>query len=191
MRILTTIAEHARTVLIRVLLPGEETLRFRGLIKARELPTGCELPDFLTWWPRLSERERERYTVYEHSNALTTNGRNQVLTYIGSSTATTLGFGQYFAVGNFGINTVSPGDTSVQGEFYRAVPNTTVITGTQIDVSTYFGPTSGTGLISNAGLFGINATATLGSGTLMTHALYNYTKPNGTAVTFDYLINLQ
>ena len=188
MRHLTTIAEHARTALIRILLKNQDALFVTGIIKARALPHGCELSDFLNWWPRVSEHDRDLWTVYEHKNMLTTTGRNQALTYLGSSTSTTLGFAQYFAVGNFGINTVSPGDSSVQGEFFRAVPNT--ITGTQVDISTFFGPTQGVGLITNAGLFGINATSTSGSGTLMTHALYNYTKPSGTPVTFDYLINL-
>ena len=49
----------------------------------------------------------------------------------------------------------------------------------------------GNGLLTNAGLFGVNATATLNSGTLMTHTLYAYNKPNGQAVSNDYLIILQ
>ncbi len=139
----------------------------------------------------MSERERERYTVHEAHNILTLSGFAQLLTYIGSNAATTLGFSQYFAVGTFPIISVQAGDTSVVGEIFRAVPSSQTITGNQLTLSTFFGPSQGNGLLTNAGLFGVNATATLGSGTLMTHTLYAYNKPNGQAVSNDYLIILQ
>src|SRR5204862_7770868 len=61
-RIQTNIAEHVRTALIRVLL--SDALHFSGLVKVRELPRDCEFADFMAWWPRLTERERERWTAY-------------------------------------------------------------------------------------------------------------------------------
>lgn len=190
-RIITNIIEHARTVAVRVLLPNQTTIGIKGTVRIRELPKGCELSDFLDMWGKLTPREKDRMTVAEHHNTLTTAGRDAVLTYISSSTATTLGFAQFFAVGTFPINSVSPGDNSVQTELFRAVPQAFTKTGTQVDVATFFGASQANGIYTNAGLYGLNATATLGSGTLMTHTLYSYTKANGAAIVNDYLLNLQ
>lgn len=187
----THIVEHVRTVLIRVLLKDAEMLHFTGLVKVRELPRDCAFADFMAWWPRLTERERERWTAYEHRNVLTSSGRTQLLTYASSGLATTLGFAQEFSVGTSPIISVSAGDTSVQGELYRSAPTTTTITGNQVDISTYFGPSQANGNYTNAGLYGVNATSTLGTGTLMTHTLYTYTKSNGVPITNDYIITLQ
>lgn len=172
--------------------PPEEPLQgfWCGIIKVRELPKDITLQDYEEWWPRLSEHERERYTAYEAHNILTLSGFNQLLTYISSSTATTLGFSQYFAVGTFPIITVQAGDTSVQGEIFRAVPSSATTIGNQLTLSTFFGASQGNGNYTNAGLYGVNATSTLGSGTLMTHTLYTYTKSNGTPISNDYIIVL-
>lgn len=190
-RILTNIIEHVRTVAIRILIPDRNRLGLDGLVKIRELPYGCEMADFLEMWEKMTPREKERMTVYEHHNTITSAGRTQALTYLSSSTATTLGFAQYFAVGTFPINSVSPGDTSVQTEIFRAVPQTITITGTQADVATMFGSAQANGTYTNCGLYGINATSTSGSGSLMTHSIYQYTKANGQAIVNDYLLNLQ
>ncbi len=182
--------ERIRTAIARLIL-GREYVRFVGIVRVRELPYGITEKDFLEWWPRADEKERDRYTAYEHKNILTTNGRNQLLTYISSGLATTLGFAQEFAVGTFPITSVSPGDTAVQGEIFRAAPNTITITGQQVDISTFFGSSQANGNYTNCGLYGINATSTLGSGTLMTHTLYSYNKQNGQAITNDYLVQVQ
>ncbi len=169
----------------------EECIKLTGIIKARELPHGCSQEDFVDWWPRLTEQERERYTVYEHKNILTTTGRNQLLNFIASNNAVIGAFAQFFSVGTLNITAVSPGDTQVQGEIFRAVPTLITLTGQQVDISTYFGPSQANGVYSNAGLYGINATSTLSSGTLMTHALYVYNKLNTVAITSDYLVVMQ
>lgn len=168
-----------------------EQIFWQGIVKVRELPAGLSFEEYLAWWPRLTERDRERYTAAEHHNILTLNGFQQLLTYVSSGNATTLGFSQYFSVGTFPITTVQAGDTSVQGELFRAAPTSSTITGNQLTLSTYFGASQANGNYTNAGLYGVNATATLGSGTLMTHTLYTYTKSNGTAISNDYIIILQ
>lgn len=187
----TNIIEHVRTILIRILIPDQNRVGIDGHILLRELPHDCTLFDFLDMWPKLTPKERDRYTVAEHHNTLTSSGRAQVLTYLSSSYATTLGFAQQFSVGTFPINTVSPGDTAVQGEIFRATPQTITITGTQVDVATYFGPSQANGSYTSCGLYGIAATSTLGTGTLMTHSIYKYNKQNGVPIVNDYLLNQQ
>lgn len=169
-----------------------------GRIKIRLLPDGITKEEFEAWWPRLTEKERERFTVYETHNIITASGRSQILTYIGNNAlsggsvglSNVVPFAQYFSVGTGAIATVSAGDTGMIGELFRAVPSTATISGNTVNISTFFGSTQANGTYTNAGLFGNNATGTLGSGTLCTHALYAYTKASGQSLTNDYLINL-
>jgi hypothetical protein len=161
-----------------------------GIVKVRELPHGCTQKDYAEWWPILTEKERERYTAAENQNVLTLGGFAQLLTYIGSGGATTLGFAQFFSVGTFPIQTVQAGDTGVNGEIYRVAPTSATITGNQLVISSYFGPSNGNGNLTNAGLYGVNATSSLGTGQLMTHTLYSYVKANGQAVSNDYIVIL-
>ena len=166
----------------------EEALHFVGMIKIREFPLDATLEDWLAWWPRLTSRERDRYTLAEAHNLLTSAGRTQLLQFIGNNTGTAP-FSQYLAIGTGNINMVAPADTSLATELYRQVPNTSTITGTQNDLATVIGTNTAPGTWTNCGLFGVNATGTAGSGTLMTHALLSYTKVNGTPVTIDYLLS--
>lgn len=183
----------------RILVPGEK-LHICGLIRAREVPFETEA-EWAYWWlcernlsgkiirpARMSDREKERYTVAACENILVSSGITQVLNYIGSTSGNSTGFAQYFAVGNVAISSVQSNDTSVAGEYFRAVPSAANVTGVQIDLSTFFASGSGNGSITNAGLFGNGASGTLGSGTLFTHSPFAYTKLNGTPITADYLL---
>jgi len=168
-----------------------DNMLFVGRIRTRCLPPITK-EEFLAWWPKLSERERDQYTVYETKNLITTAGRAQLLTYIGAAalSAPVVPFAMYFAVGTFPINTVNPGDTAVNGELFRAVPTTSTVTGNTVDISTFFSTSDANGTYTNCGIFGNNATSTPGSGTLVTHALYSYTKTVFNSLTNDYLITL-
>lgn len=175
----------------------------KGLIRFRELPF-ADYAEYERWWLPLydsagkiirgalmSEREKSRYDVSETSNILTVAGRNQVLTYIASQNSNTAPFAQYFAIGNFPINSVNPGDTSIQGEIFRAPPSTTNITGTQVDLATFIPQGQALANFSNVGLLGINSLPGIGAaGTLVTHALTTYTKGN-VPVTSDYVLSMQ
>ena len=138
---------------------------------------------------RMSKRELERYLAAESHNILTTAGRTLALQFFGNNTGTSP-FAQYLAIGTFPINSVSPGDNTVNTEIYRQVPNTTAITGTQNDIATVIGTNTAAGAWTNCGFFGVNATSTSGSGQLNSHALLSYTKSNGTPVTIDYIPSL-
>lgn len=125
----------------------------------------------------------------EKANILVSGGITQVLNYVGASGGNSTGFAQQFAVGNIGILQVTSADTSVAGEYFRAAPSTASVSGTQQDISVFAGTTQANGLITNAGLWGNGASGTLGSGTLMTHSLFQYNKTNAVAVSFDYLLS--
>lgn len=167
---------------------------FVGHIRVIEHPEGMPLEEYKRWWASLTNGEQRRYRENhlgaEVHNLLTVSGRTQLLSYIGSNAAVNAPFSQYLAIGNFPIANVSGGDTSVQSEIYRQIPNSATVTGTQIDVQTVIGNSTANGSWTNVGLYGLNATSSSGSGTLMTHALLTYTKVNGVGVTIDYLINL-
>ncbi len=180
-----------------------DRVKWEGIIRIRELPFETE-EEYRYWWlpeknsggkvihqSRMSEREKERYQVKEAHNLITSLGRTQLLTFAGSNT-TTAAFSQYFSVGTFPINSVQPGDTIVNGELARYVPSAFTVTGNTVDVSTFFGTSQGNGTLTNCGLWGVNASGTLNTGSLMTHALLNsYVKTNLITTSFDYIIVLQ
>lgn len=185
---------------------GDTSAHFAGLIRIRELPFET-FEEYAKWWlpqeidpetgivivpSRMSEREKERYTVLEARNLLTNSGRTQILGFIGTPTyiASQTPFAQWFEVGTYPFTQPSAGDNTVPGGLARVQPSTAVINGTQIDISCFFGTAQGNGTWTNAGLWGNNATSTLGSGTLMTHSAFAYPKSSSNSATVDYLINL-
>lgn len=182
----------------------EDSLKFHGLIRVRELPFD-NYEEYQRWWlpemkdgqvihmARMSDREKDRYTVVEAHNLITGAGRALILGYIASPTAgvSTPYFAAYFEVGNYPTPTVSAGDTLVQGGLARVAPSTAITTGTQLDIASFFGAATGVGTWTSAGLYGgPSASNTIGTGTLATHSLFSYPKTNSQPVTCDYLINL-
>ncbi len=181
----------------------EETIRVEGIVRIREIPREWDYATYAYWWlpevdaagrvlrpPRMREREKQRYEVAEQHNTLTNAGRALFLDFLSSPTAINTIFAQYFAVGTTSLISVSPGDGAVQGEIARAVPSAFTISNAQADLASYFGPAQALGTLTNGGLYGNNATNVLGSGTLYSHVLLNYTK-GSVPITIDYLFNLQ
>lgn len=203
-RKLQAMIEAGRIRLARAIAPPallKESVHIRGIIRAREVHFNS-ISEWAYWWlcernlsgniigpARMSDREKERYTVAESANILVSSGITQVLNYIGATGGNSAGFAQQFAVGNIALAQVESNDTSVAGEYFRSAPSLASVSGVQQDLSVFFGATVGNGLITNAGLFGNGATSTIGSGVLMTHALFSYNKVNGTPITADYLIS--
>lgn len=179
-----------------------DTLNFKGILKIREIPSDWDDIMFRYWWcdersssgalirkARMSEREKDRWTVLEAENMLMNAGRTQILTFMGQLTAPAV-FTQYYAVGTGTIYLVQPSDFSLTSELFRAVPASFSLVGNAVTVTTNFSTSQANGTYTNAGIFGVNATSTSGSGTLMTHVLYNYTKTSSQAIVNDYTMSL-
>lgn len=168
---------------------SEEPLHFSGHLLFYELPESLTEQEYRRYWLVLSHRERERYLIHEASNLLTSAGRNQLLTFAGAS-GTTSAFAQYIAFGT-GPTVITGSNTVVATEIYRAIPASSTISGNQVDISLQLPAGSANGILTNAGIYGVNATSTINSGTLMTLAqLNNFNKVNGTAYNVDYVITL-
>lgn len=189
----------------RASMPAEE-IHIAGHIRVRELPFKDEA-EWRHWWlgefdasgrmirpPRMSEKEKDRYTVAESANLITNNGIAQILNFVGSQDGSTVPFAQYFAFGNGPLNMVSPSDTTLNNEIFRIIPTIATINGTQTDISTFHAGGASPVSITNCGLYGNGATATLNSGTLLTHSMMSYTQPAASSVpnvTYDYLLSYQ
>ena len=173
----------------------EENAMVVGRIKTYLLPPISEA-EYAAWWPKLREAERERYLVSDVPNIVTQNGRTQILTYVGNGSinAGLIGninpFAQYFSVGIGLIATLSAGDVTVNGEIFRAAPSAAIISGNAVALSTFFGSGSANGTYTNCGFYGVGATATLGTGTLLTHALYSFVKTSANSLTTTYIVNV-
>jgi len=168
------------------------TLHFEGIVRVYELSDEQLFDaDFQRWWRRfsLAEKEREARLVVEAKNMLMNAGRTQLLNFVGSSGSTSA-FAQYYAVGTGAIYTVTPSDSQLAGELFRAQPASYSIVGNAVTISTNFTSGQANGTYTNAALFGVNATSTANSGTMMTHMIYTYTKTNANGITSDYTITL-
>lgn len=179
----------------RLLKVDTEHLTALGEIKFYELPGDTDWTEetYKKYWPGLfaDKHKRENMLAMETHNLLTTTGRAQILSYIGSTSGYSVGFAQYFSLGTGIVQALSPGDTSIATELFRVVPSTTSTTGNTIDIQSLIGSAQAVGVLSNAGLWGNGATTTLGSGSLLTHALINgFNKANGVAYSADYDISL-
>jgi len=180
-----------------------DTLHFEGILKIREIPADWTDEEFRRWWcderdpasgallrkAGMDEREKDRYTVLEARNLLMSAGRTQLLTFAGASTAPTA-FAQYYSVGTGSIFTVQASDTTIATELFRAVPASYSVVGNGVTITTNFSTSQANGTYTNAGLWGNGASGTLGTGTLMTHLLYSYTKTSANAIVNDYTISL-
>ena len=165
-------------------------IRYRGRIRFHLI--AGEAPDEMVRdWLRMSESERERLAcdVAEFHNILTTAGRTAILNYIANNSPPA--FAQQFSVGTGPIVSVSAGDTSVATELARTGVSGSTIIGTQVDITFSFAAGSANGTYTNVGIYGGGASGTLGTGTLYTHALANFTKTSSASLQVDYLINIQ
>lgn len=185
-----------------------DTIHIEGHIIASILPDNWTQAEVDYWWnpqtvldsrgrrivigpSRMSRREKERYIVNSTKNIITNQGRNQIVTYIGTNGAYTSQFGNILSLGNGSIANVNGSDTTIPGEYYRQAPTTQIYTGsTQVDMQTTITSNSAAGTVTSIGIWGNGATTTLGTGSLLTHALFSLTIPVSSTTIIDYLIIL-
>lgn len=166
------------------------TLHIEGYLRIREIPPEWSENDFKHWWARMTEKEKDRWTVWEGKNLITNQGRNQILEFIYFSAGGVNAFSQQFSVGTGTIYTVQPSDTTIAGELARVAPSATSLVGNTTTISSTFSTSQGNGTWTNAGMWGNVATSTLGTGNLFTHLLCSFTKTSASAITCDYSVTL-
>lgn len=182
-----------------------DTFHIHGLVRASLIPQEWDMEDIRHYWidqhdtygnllrrAAMRERERLRYAVYEAENLVTTAGISMILTALSISPTSSQWFSHIFSAGNGAIAGVDRSDTSVVGEGglsnNRQNSAGYSVTGSQTDIAYVYTGTDGQGVWTNIGLYqGGNATP--GTGTLTTHAMYSYTKPNAT-ITIDYICTI-
>lgn len=179
-------------------------IKIEGILRIRDVPQEWSEEDFKYWWcdertesglfvrkARMSEREKDRYTVAEARNRVLTAGVTQILTFLGNTLNNSVAFSQYYAVGTGVIYTTTPIDTTLASELFRKVPTGSSVSGSGVTVSTLFLTSEGNGTYTNCALFGNGATSTPNSGTMMTHLIISFIKTSANPRANDYLITAQ
>lgn len=147
-----------------------------------------ELPGWLMWQVQ-RDLDRHCRNRFDFKNVACNAGRTVVLNLIANQSSAYQGV-QVFAVGN---SSTIPAATDVQlgNELFRKSISNTAVSGSQLDVSTFFGTTDGNFVYAEAGLFGNGADPTItNDGTLFAHSAYTYTKTSSVTLTNDYFIQL-
>jgi hypothetical protein len=183
--------------------PIEDKPQFaEGLIRIRRIPDSWSEADYKYWYlpetdkngkilrpARISDYEKQQMQIAEAANQVMNQGRTQVLSYIGSPSGSTTGWAQYFAIGTGAITSTSPTDTSLANEIWRKSPTSYSVNGTLVDINVQMSTSDAQAAFTNCGIYGNGASSTLGSGSLLTHALFSFTK-GAIAISIDYLVNL-
>lgn len=180
----------------------DEHIKFEGKLKIYKIPSQWTDENYAYWWlpetdgkgniirpARLSDEEKEQYLEAEGHNQITNVGRAQTLAYIGSPSGSATQWAQQFAIGTGAITSTSPIDTSLSNEVFRRAPTSFSVTGTVVTINIILGATDAQVSMTNGGIYGAGASSTLGSGSLLTHCLFSYTK-GAYGVAISYLVNL-
>jgi hypothetical protein len=184
--------------------PAGKSKQFaEGIIRIRRIPDSWSDADYRYWYlpetdkhgkiirpARISDHEKEGMQLEEYRNQITNLGRAQVLSYIGSPSGSSTQWAQQFGIGTGAITATSPTDTSLSNEIWRKPPTAFSVNGTLVDINIPMSTSDASGSVfTNCGIFGNGATSTLSSGSLLTHALFSFSK-GSVALSVDYLINL-
>lgn len=172
-----------------------------GIITIHKIPDEWTDEDFKHWFcpvtapngqilqpARISDEKKQEWLVPLDNgdlfakNLITNAGISQLLTNHGVQTQAAMQpFSQILSLGNGSITGVTRADTSVAGDGFatgaRKAPASHANTGFSVTVTTNFLTTDAPGLITNLGFYGGgSATTTTGTGTLLSHALFNFNK---------------
>ena len=183
---------------------------WHGKLKIRAIPKEWTAEDYDYWWkprevyspghklagqvkvpPRLSEEEKDNLTIWEGPNTLLVAGVNNVLSYVVAQGSGPGVMFQYMAFGNGSISSIDTQASSLSSEFARKAVSSVINYGAQGTITVVTGTGDAVGNWTNVGWFGINATGTANSGTLMSQVLIFPAFSKG-AVQYsnDYLVGL-
>jgi len=168
-----------------------ERLGIHGLLHFSAFPAeySAEIMREIQQMP-LEARLHAAMHVYTVENIVTTNGHVQILVMVGNSGSTSP-FAQYLGIGNGPIAAVTPSDTSISGEVYRAAWSASTAFTPTIDIQFTIPSGSAITTFTSVGIWGNGASSSPGgAGTLHTHALANYSKGNFQVIA-DYLLTLE
>lgn len=190
-----------------------DTIGIHGIITLHEIPSEWSDEDFKYWWcpvttpdgeivvpARISDEAKAQRIVKRAENLITNAGIALILTNL--SVAGQGGMNpvtQILSVGNGAISGVTRADTAVAGDAFgtnaRKAPSSFSRVGFQTTIVTNYATTDANGTWTNIGWYGFNtgssqaATTTAGTGSLMTHALFSFTK-GAVAYAVNYTFNL-
>jgi hypothetical protein len=151
---------------------------------------------------RISDEAKAGRLVMEPvENLLTNTGIALILTNLSvANQSQQFPVTQILSVGNGAIGGVTRSDTSVNGDGFtngaRKAPSSYQQVGFQTTIITNFGNSDAVGTWTNVGFYGYsvagsqNATTTAGTGALMTHALFPWSKANGAPYAVSYVFTL-
>lgn len=166
----------------------EYLLLLAGGTRARQAERHQNLPG---WLQTQIQKDMDHHCEerFEFENVACNVGRAVFLNLIANQVSTYQGI-QVFAVGNSSLIPAAT-DLKLGNEVFRKGISNTAVSGSQLDVSTFFGTADGNFIYAEAGIFGNGASSTVANnGTIFAHAPYTYTKTSSITLTNDYFIQL-
>lgn len=190
-----------------------DSIGIHGIITLHEIPNEWDDEAFKYWWcpvtdptgeivipARISDEAKAQRIVKRAENLITNTGIALILTNLsvagqGSMNPVT----QILSVGNGAVSGVTRADVAVAGDGFgtnaRKAPSSFSRVGFQTTIVTNYASGDANGTWTNIGFYGFNtgssqaATTTTGTGALMTHALFSFTK-GAVAYAVNYTFNL-
>lgn len=186
-----------------------DTIGLHGIITLHEIPSEWDDEAFKYWWcplttpdgqilqpARISDEAKAQRIVKRAENLITNTGIALILTNLSvANQVQQFPVTQILSVGNGAISGVTRADTSVAGDAFgtnaRKAPSSFSRVGFQTTIVTQYASGDANGSWSNIGFYGYNtgssqnATTTAGTGSLMTHALFSFSK-GATAYAVNY-----
>ncbi len=122
-------------------------------------------------------------------NMVVTAGKNAIADALRGTTANTKGIITYCAVGT-GSTAPALADIAMQTELARKLISVRTVDGKTAVFQTFFTTSEGNGTLREAGLFGDDASATSGSGTLFCRVAISRTKTSSDTLTITWNVTI-
>jgi len=129
-------------------------------------------------------------TVIEKHNVTCTVGMESVASRLaGGST----GLITYMGLGTGSVdggNAPSAGDTTLNDELYRKQISTATVDSVEVTFRTFYNTSEAIGTLTEIGLFGDDATATVDTGTLFARVAFSKEKTDQETLTVDWAVTI-